>query len=191
MKKAYLIFNLIFLFAILSCSNQTSLKEQFFYKRYKNDSLVGYTVRNYTTQKDTLRERIFYLDNNYQIIDSSQRNKFLLKKEGLDILYKKKGKHNISPYVSLKEKGKVIEYISPLFGKVESTYKGKINFNQNKGLYKIQIKHVDMKGVSMNVYLDNNFKLIGRDSISILIPFDKELKVDKNEFPSDLSLKLN
>ncbi|WP_196892443.1 hypothetical protein [Aureivirga marina] len=190
-KNIDLKFILILLLTTISCENNLSVKEQFFYKRYKNDSLVGYTVRNFITKKDTLKERIFYLDNKYQIIDSSQRKIFLIKKEKLNIIYKRRQIN--SPYASFKKKGAVTHSTDLLFGKVETIYKGKYNFYEFKDLYKLHINFLEIDGYGPdgNIYLDKNFRLIGKDSISVFMPFDKEIKVDKNEIPNDLLIEFD
>lgn len=151
--------------------------KRFYYKRFQNDTLKGYTLRDYNSIADTLNERVVYLDLLGNVLDSMQRTKYIKIDNGLNIVFKTKGEYKMFPYIFTENKDSCYSYQHPLLGNVKNCYKGKVDLLNYKNLYKIKSTQYDMNGVSMNIYLDNDFTLVARDTISLLLPFDEEIRI--------------
>lgn len=176
------------LIALVSCNNNESIKEKnVYYKLYsEKDSLIGYALRKYEFNSDTLEEK--YLRINLEGKKTYDYKRCFYKK-GADVFIFSNIKNDDSKYL----------YFSPIKkdtcfhidSKLENFYlcnKGKVNFKNYKNINKVYYDERGYDSRKETLLLDVDYTVLAR--FEDCYNYQKEIITDSSDINQNLKLKL-
>ena len=173
----------------LSCSNfknTETINKRYFYKLSQNDTIVLYALRDYTFVGDTIKEKTRVINKKKINLEKTNRT-FIKNNNGLDIVIRNENKRVSTPYFYPLNINSCYTYFHPLHGNVELCYKGKVNFDKFKNVYKIEYVQKETDGISKVLYLDKDFTFIGISEIyGSSYDLDKEIRVSESDIPLEI-----
>lgn len=182
--------NLIYLLPFLllaSCKKDrdSETKNVYYFKVLSDENeILDYKIRKYDFISDTISEREITLTSNNRFY--FKKSLFLKKNGNLFLITKYKDSVALEPYLTTKlDSCNLIKH--PL-GNYEICYQGRENFLNYKNCYKLDHTDVGIDGLSMTVFLDENYIKIAQ--IAQLATFSKDLRIDVSEVPKDIKEKL-
>lgn len=185
MKK--IVFIAILLVAFISCKRQEDANvKNIYYKTISEDSrILDYKIKSYYFSGDTISEKEIILTKDKKFYFSN--NLFLRKNGDLFILTKDKNTVIIEPYLTVQKLDSCNNVKHP-FGDYKICYEGREDFLNYKNCYKLDYSSVGIDGLSMTIFLDQDFTTIAQ--VARLATFNKVIKIDISEVPKDFREEL-
>ena len=192
-KLLFRLFCLLFLTIVaLSCNEKNEQKNKYsknvFYKVFtENDSLMGFALRKYKFNKDTITENFLTIDRKGKRTDK-YKNTFL--KKGKEIFVFSKMENDNRKFLYFKPTTKdTCFYIDRKMDNFYLCSKGKVKFKDYKNAFKVYYDERAYDAIPKIIILDEDYTILSIEYDSYLLP-RKEIIVKDTEISEDIKLKL-
>lgn len=174
----------------LNCNRieQVDVEKKCYYNLYsKEDSLIGYSLRKYEFNNDTIFEKYLSVDLKGKRINS-YKNVFC--KNGNDVFIFSNIKNDKKKYLYFSESKK--DTCFHINRKINNFYlcnKGKVNFNKYKNVYKVYYDERGYGSRQETLILDKDYTILAR--FEDCYSYGKEIIQDKNKLNKNIILSLD
>lgn len=185
MKKIAITTILLMIFISCKKYEDGNIKNVYYKAISEDSSILDYRLKSYYFIGDTISAKEIIITKDKKIYFDN--NLFLRKNGDLFILTKNKSSVIIEPYLTV-QKLDSCNLVKHPFGDYKICNEGREDFLNYQNCYKLDYSSVGIDGLSMTVFLDQDFTTIAQ--IARLATFYKVVKIDVSEIPKDFREEL-
>ncbi len=156
---------LFLILVVYSCNNkhenECSKEKKIIYNKYSSDNkLIGYSLRKYVFNNDTIKENYISINMKGEILEKYHTT-FLKKDSTLFIITKDKGVIIKNKYFTPTKKDSCND-VELKFNRYKLCYLGKVNFQNYANVYNVYYEEKGYDGNRFKIILDKDFTVIAK-----------------------------
>lgn len=174
----------MFLFGCKNTNKEESIVH-YYYKAMNEDKVVAFQKRSYTESNDTISENVITLLTNDSLIEKS-RKRYIKSQKGLEIIINNKSQS----FLQFSKENPCTIYQHPMQYDIKNCYIETSNYKGYKNVIVYNHSQELIDGLSMTIYLDDNYALIEKVEIIGTGNYDKLIRVEKDSITIKAQKKL-
>jgi len=164
--------------SFFGCRNNKESSSTYYYKATNEGKIVSYQKIDYNYVLDSIIESVTIYNLKGEVIQK-QKNHFIKSEKGLDIIINGKREQ----YLQLTKKDSCVIYKHPIGYDIKNCFLKILDYKGNKNALKFNYTEEVIDGLSMTIFLNNDYSLIDKKEIIGSGSFDELVKIDKSSVP--------